>query len=631
MWRTVNVPDEHAALFDAAQDSVRRYFAALRTDPQQGTIEISGERYILLRAASMSVDFFETIQRLYGDQGETEAASVARSLLFDISHAIGAEDARNFHRQMGLHTPMEKASVGPIHFAHSGWALVELLPESRMSAGEDAYIIFDHRSSFEADAWLQAGKHADFPVCVMNAGYSSGWTEESFGLPMVTVEVACRALGAERCRFIMSPPARIEGHVAAYLDQQPASLRQDVQYEIPGFFRRKRMEDELRDREAQYRSMFEASLDAVLIVGLDGVIVAANPAAGRMYGYLPGEMVGLPCGAIMEPGSARLVDELKHGIATAGQFGAETTGVRRDGTVLDIEFRGTAFRYQKQQHLLVVLRDITERKRAEAERLRLQQAIVEQNERMRSDLALARDIQIGLLPDHMPWSGHPVTLASRSLPAYEVGGDFYAYVALDHHRVAIAIGDISGKGVSAALLMALTTSIIEAEARAIERPAPLLATLNRRLTAQLQAVRMFAALQYVVIDLDQQTLSVANGGMIVPLLVRDGEAQLLDVGGLPLGMVSDAQYVEVTVALRPDDLILLVSDGVVEARSPDGELFGFERLRQALARSRTTGRVEPVLDEVLDCVATFVAGAEQQDDMTLIAVRPTHASRRVQG
>ena len=248
--RTVRVPEPFVPLFRRAQDYVERYFRGKAFRPQHGTISISGERYILLRAASMSVEFFDLVTSLYEDKGPDEARGVASNLLFDVAHAIGKADAQAFHKKMRLADPIEKLSAGPIHFSYSGWAFVDISPESHPSPDSDYYLIYDHPYSFESDTWLRRGRRSASPVCVMNAGYSSGWCAESFGVPLVAVEVECLAAGGRHCRFIMAPPSRIELHLARYRRLRPRSGRgpraRRAAVSIPEFFQRKRMEDELR-------------------------------------------------------------------------------------------------------------------------------------------------------------------------------------------------------------------------------------------------------------------------------------------------------------------------------------------------------------------------------------------------
>ncbi|MDQ4097566.1 MAG: ATP-binding protein, partial [Actinomycetota bacterium] len=356
-----------APLFLKAQDFVSRYFDERRFDPTQGTVEIFGQRYLLLRAGSASVEFFDQILRLYEDKGEEEAVAVARSLLFDVAHAIGAADARNFHARMKLEDPIEKLSAGPIHFAHAGWAFVDISADSRPSPDEDFYLLYDHPYSFESDSWMKAGKVASFPVCVMNAGYSSGWCEESFGVTLVASELLCKAKGDDCCRFVMGPPSRIQRLIQSYLNQQPEVARKVTSFEIPGFFARKQAEDELREREEQYRSVFEAGTDAMVVLRLDGVIVAPNPAACEMFGYPESELVGSSMGGLVRTDDGDFMEGFRSDVRDRGAFYVETRGCGRDGRAFDVEVRGRAFRYRKKEHLLAVISDITTRKRYERE------------------------------------------------------------------------------------------------------------------------------------------------------------------------------------------------------------------------------------------------------------------------
>jgi signal transduction histidine kinase len=248
----VRVPAGIEPVFLRAQEYVAEYFRDRVENPETGTISISGERYILMRASSMSVEFFDLVTSLYQDQGPEEARGVASNLLYDMAHAIGKADARAFHVRMGVTDPIEKLSAGPVHFSFSGWAFVDIFPESHPTPDDDYFLIYDHPFSFESDTWLRRGRRSAFPVCVMNAGYSSGWCEESFGLPLVSVEIACQAAGGQHCRFVMAPPSRIEEHLARYSQRGPGRHRrtglqsQPASVSIPEFFQRKRMEDELR-------------------------------------------------------------------------------------------------------------------------------------------------------------------------------------------------------------------------------------------------------------------------------------------------------------------------------------------------------------------------------------------------
>ena len=258
---SADVPEAIMLPFLKAQEYVERYFRKREENPEKALISFSGERYILVRAASMSKEFFDMVTSLYGDRGIDEAREVAFGLLFDIAHSIGKADAKSFAAKMGLTKPIERLSAGPIHFAHTGWAFVKILPESNPTPDENYCLIYDHPFSFEANAWLESGEKSDFAVCIMNAGYSSGWCEESFGIPLVAAEMECRAKGDEHCRFIMAPPSTIESQIARYYSHSPVKSTDFGAIDVPEFFQRKRMEEELKQHRAHLEELVRRRTD----------------------------------------------------------------------------------------------------------------------------------------------------------------------------------------------------------------------------------------------------------------------------------------------------------------------------------------------------------------------------------
>lgn len=275
---SVSVPDAMKPLFDMAQQTVNEYFRHLKMDPSKGTIEINDQRYVLVRASTLSKDFLETVQSLYADRGASEAMAIGKNFLFDIAHVIGMNDAKNFHAKMNLTDPIAKLSAGPVHFAYSGWAFVDILPESSPSPDENFYLIYNHPYSFEADSWIRAGKKADTPVCIMNAGYSSGWCEESFGIPLTAVEVTCAAKGDEKCTFIMSPPHKIQEHLERFHNTSKNNFTTIDEYNIPTFFDRKRVEEEMQkskllaEETAKSKSDFVANMSHELRTPLGAIL-----------------------------------------------------------------------------------------------------------------------------------------------------------------------------------------------------------------------------------------------------------------------------------------------------------------------------------------------------------------------
>lgn len=275
---TVRVPDPIKELFDLAQDTVRKYFLDFHPQPWKGTIEISGQRYVLLRASALSFDFLNTIRGLYGDRGDNEAIRIGKNLLFDIAHVIGMNDARNFHQKMGVRDPIAKLSAGPVHFAFTGWAFVDIMPQSHPTPDADYFLYYHHPFSFEADSWLRAGEEINTPVCIMNAGYSSGWCEESFGMPLTAVEISCRARGDENCTFVMAPPDRIRKYVEDHLEKIPEDIKKTVVYDIPTFLQRKQAEEQLNlakqraEESDRLKSLFLASMSHEIRTPLNAVL-----------------------------------------------------------------------------------------------------------------------------------------------------------------------------------------------------------------------------------------------------------------------------------------------------------------------------------------------------------------------
>jgi PAS domain S-box-containing protein len=384
---TVRVPEKLAPLFSEAQRYVRRYFADMRSVPERGTLEISGQRYMLVRAASMSVEFHDMVKSFYAE--EQEALAVAHALLFDVAHAMGLADAKAFAERMNVHDPIARLSAGPVHFAHAGWAFVDISGESSPSPDENYYLLYDHPYSFESDSWLAAHKPTTSTVCVMNAGYSSGWCEDSFGVPLVAVEILCRARGDATCRFIMAPAGRIEAHIARYATAHPELAPRIASYRVPGFFskhlsERKRERDALRASQELNERLIEALPGGIVHVTRDGAIVRANAEALRILGlehdvHARRYTSDFESVTVFEDGSpASVADYPVTKALTTGETQAATTlGIRRpNGEVSWAIYRAVPTRDAggSIDGAVVTFLDITERKRFE-EKLRQTQKL----------------------------------------------------------------------------------------------------------------------------------------------------------------------------------------------------------------------------------------------------------------
>jgi len=246
-------------------------------------------------------------------------------------------------------------------------------------------------------------------------------------------------------------------------------------------------------------------------------------------------------------------------------------------------------------------------------------------QRLERDLHLAERIQQSFLPRKLPkLSGF--TFCARYEPAYEVGGDFYDFVRLDENRLGIVVGDVSGKGVGAALYMARLTRDLRYFALAESEPRRVLARLNEAVIEGGQD-DIFVTLVYGVLDGPRRTLEWTSAGHMPPILRHrdEGEVRPLDCtteAGLPLGVMPDAVYESGLVELNPGDTVLMYTDGLVEAMSPDKEMFGQERLLKSLGES--SSQADAVLDRAIHACARHVGAAPQFDDTTIVCVGLDH-------
>ena len=257
--------------------------------------------------------------------------------------------------------------------------------------------------------------------------------------------------------------------------------------------------------------------------------------------------------------------------------------------------------------------------------------LAQERTRLEEELETARQIQISLFPSTSP-NIPGLDIAGVSYPARKVGGDFYNYFAVDQTHIGIAVGDVSGKGLQAALMMALSFGLISIEARRENTPSTLLSKLNADLRPHTQRNKKNTAISYLAGEYlydgneGAWTIHVANAGMIAPLLRRrDGSLAWIEVSGLPLGMVSGVKYVEREERLRQGDLLILSSDGLVEAMNAEGELYGFERFETALA-SAPTDSAHAVQDYLLADIRRFLGNMELRDDLTLVVLLATSDS-----
>src|ERR671910_232582 len=248
---------------------------------------------------------------------------------------------------------------------------------------------------------------------------------------------------------------------------------------------------------------------------------------------------------------------------------------------------------------------------------RLEQERVER-ERIEQELEVARSIQQASLPEEVP-TPEGWQIAPFYQPAREVGGDFYDFFELPEGRLGLVVGDATGKGVPAALVMASARSMLRAVAQASEySPGDVLGRVNDALVTDIPP-NMFVTCFYAILDPRSGSLSYANAGHDLPYVHHGDGAEELRATGMPLGLMPGMSYEQKEIVLHAGATALFYSDGLVEAHDPHGEMFGFPRLQELVAEHGEEGRLEGFLLEEL---YSFVGeGWEQEDDITFLTLR----------
>jgi len=246
--------------------------------------------------------------------------------------------------------------------------------------------------------------------------------------------------------------------------------------------------------------------------------------------------------------------------------------------------------------------------------------------RIEQEMEIARETQLSLLPTFAPqlpgWD-----IAGYSQPATEVGGDFYVYHPLPDHGLGLSVGDVSGKGMSAALLMSGSVITLVAVCEGDPSPADLLQQMDHVMQPHRGDIGRNTALCYVRLPATApgkpRQVRAANAGMVAPLVRRvDGQVAWLDVRGLPLGATHiGTGYQEVNTLVEPGDIIVVASDGIIERMNPRGELFGFKRFEQMVSECLAHLTAEQICAMILERVEAHAAPALPHDDMTLVVIR----------
>jgi sigma-B regulation protein RsbU (phosphoserine phosphatase) len=283
--------------------------------------------------------------------------------------------------------------------------------------------------------------------------------------------------------------------------------------------------------------------------------------------------------------------------------------------VLDLEHTRTAFFNDEHERMLSTL---ASQIAIAIENARLYQAVKRQERQLEKDIAMAREVQLRLLPTEAPTHPH-AELAVRFLPARTIGGDLYDFLEYGPNRTAIVLGDVSGKAAPAALFAALVSGIMRAAAAQQPGPAQMLTLLNDALQER-KLESQYVTMLFAVWNDENQTLQVANSGAVQPVFCRAGQSITVKAEGFPLGMFPDVTYEELSVSTQPGDAIVFVSDGILDAENEKEEMYGQDRLAGLLCASRDLPALE-IADAILADVARFQGSKDRFDDETIIVLR----------
>jgi sigma-B regulation protein RsbU (phosphoserine phosphatase) len=250
--------------------------------------------------------------------------------------------------------------------------------------------------------------------------------------------------------------------------------------------------------------------------------------------------------------------------------------------------------------------------------------VAKDNERIRADLTIAREVQEQLYPRTVPASA-TLALTARLHPARSVSGDYYDYQRVNSRTLTMALGDVAGKGISAAILMASVQSALRAQIRHTEEagtpcsPSAMVSQLNKHLHAHTTPEK-YATFWFGVYDETSGVLTYTNAGHVQPLLFRDGAVTQLDVNGMVVGAFAQARYDESTLRLQPGDLLVLYTDGISEPENEYGEMFGEERLIATIERVIERSN-EEIITAVFAAVEQWIHSPDANDDMTILLIR----------
>lgn len=390
---------------------------------------------------------------------------------------------------------------------------------------------------------------------------------------------------------------------------------------------------ELRRADERIRlqsAALEASANAVLITDRNGIIELINPAFTKLTGYSEAEAIGKNPRDIVKSDKhdTKFYKNIWDTILCGSTWQGDIINRRKDGSLYHEEqtIAPVVDAEGEISHFISIKQDVTERKQAEQtlheqqrELIKLNKLLEEKIDIQAAELQLAAQIQKNLLPGETPLvSGYDLT--ALNTPANEIGGDYFDFIRLDDHRIAIVLGDVSGKGLSASLLMANLQAVIRGQVMFNPGPKECLERANKLLFHSTDSDK-FATLFYGILDTQKNTLRYVNAGHNPPIMYSSGTTPvILDNSGLLLGAFEDVLYDEKEILIGPKDHLIIYSDGVCEAMNETFEEFGEEKLLEIIVRN---GDMHPneLEEKITSAIKMHTKESPQSDDMTMILVK----------
>jgi PAS domain S-box-containing protein len=384
---------------------------------------------------------------------------------------------------------------------------------------------------------------------------------------------------------------------------------------------------------AFYRELIGNLNDAVICLNSEFKIEWVNKQAGRLFDLTRDGLKNRPVGFLLQGCESAVTRVLQKKTSELTNEVFELEAQSGSGRQFQAEVSVASWNHQQSRYYSLLIRDISEQKR-EQEALQKAQAFIEgrleiENYRLleeekkfikvQEELRLARDIQQHLLPETPPdIPGYDI--AALNIPAKEVGGDYYDFMKISDDKLFFCLGDVSGKGIPAALLVANLQASLHSQSFITHSPRECVRNSNK-LIHQNTDFNKFITLFYGLLDTAGGQIIYCNGGHDQPVFMAPGrEIKELKTGGIPLGFMADYEYAEEAVSFDDGNLLVLYSDGITEAMNEQEEEFGLERLNTVIKQNQKKGASD-MINDILDAVMKFTGETPQMDDMTLMIIK----------